>query len=74
MSLTVTYINKVMSEFSSNIIFVVQGATLLDVVFTKLQALEISSRGISPDMTASMLSSRRHLHLIRFSTITAQPN
>ena len=33
-----------MSEFSSSIIFVVQGlgATVLKVVFTKLQALEIS--------------------------------
>ena len=47
-----------MSEFSSSIIFFVQGlgATLLKVVFTKLQALEISSRGISPDMTAGRSS------------------
>ena len=47
-----------MSEFSSSVIFVVQGlgATLLNVVFTKLQALEISSHGISPDMTAGRSS------------------
>ena len=48
-----------MSEFSSSIIFVVPGlgATLLKVVFTKLQALEISSHGISPDMAAGGVAS-----------------
>ena len=58
-----------MSEFSSSIIFVVQGlgATLLKVVFTKLQALEISSRGISPDMTAG----RSTKHVVESSALTS---
>ena len=57
-----------MSEFSSSIIFVVQGlgATLLKVVFTKLQALEISLRGISPDMTAG-----RSKHVVESSALTS---
>ena len=58
-----------MSEFSSNIIFVVQGATLLKVVFTKLQALEISSHGISPDMTAG----RSSKHVVESSALASYP-